>query len=305
MTILFSMAAVLVLYVSPIECNGSLWTSRHGTGNADSALSSSKTSPDSGAQSNAAAVTHTSPSPWDPITAPVHEFQKRIQASVNAFEFRDIARSPNGRTTLTSKSKSKSKSKSTITFKTELNNFEELAEVQRKQGHENHDYYNEEDLEAISHRRRTTKTSFRAPLRLLRSFVLVLLMKIVVDLEAIYTAHRRRWRSAKTGFYARLRRLQSLILVLLIKLVVQYELEALVLQHLPRPVLINIIAICLERDTRPKVVRVVRTELDQRRRLAVIGQEHNYQFSDWIQRATRNSTGKDDYQFGDISRAVL
>jgi hypothetical protein len=183
--------------------------------------------------------------------------------------------------------------------------------LQRMQGHENDDDYNEEDLEetqtdgSIPGRRRTTRTSFRAPLRLLRSFVLALLMKVVVDLEAIHTAHRRRWRSAKTGFQSLLRRLRSLILVLLIKLVVHYELETLVLQRLPRPVLINIIATCLERDTRPKVVHVVRTELDNRKRIAVMGREQDNHFSDWIQRAIRNSTGKDDYQFGDISRAIL
>jgi len=69
-------------------------------------------------------------------------------------------------------------------------------------------------------------------------------------------------------------------------------------------VLIDILIVCLEQETRPKVIRLVGTELDKRLKRAVVGDE-NYQFGDLTKLAVSGFTGKQSYQFGDITRSLL
>lgn len=98
--------------------------------------------------------------------------------------------------------------------------------------------------------------------------------------------------------------LRSFLLVQVIKLIVVLEIETPVLRRLPIRVLVDILNVCLEGGTRPKVVRVVGTELDKRLKRAVTGDE-NYQFGDLTKRAVSQFTDKDSYQFGDITRSIL
>jgi hypothetical protein len=61
---------------------------------------------------------------------------------------------------------------------------------------------------------------------------------------------------------------------------------------------------CLAQDMRPKIIRVVATELDKRLKIFVMG-DANYEFGDVTKRTVCNMTGKDTYQFGDITKTIL
>jgi len=112
--------------------------------------------------------------------------------------------------------------------------------------------------------------------------------------------------SRKPGsmFSTFLQMVRSLLLVHIIKCVVQLQVESQVLRYLPVRVLIDILIVCLEQETRPKVIRLVGTELDKRLKRAVVGDE-NYQFGDLTKLAVSGFTGKQSYQFGDITRSLL
>jgi hypothetical protein len=96
----------------------------------------------------------------------------------------------------------------------------------------------------------------------------------------------------------------SYLLVYVVRLVVKLGLEGQVVTHLPSSILLDILHMCLAQDMRPKIIRVVATELDKRLKIFVMG-DANYEFGDVTKRTVCNMTGNDTYQFGDITKTIL
>jgi hypothetical protein len=89
-----------------------------------------------------------------------------------------------------------------------------------------------------------------------------------------------------------------MVLVLgILKLIVLLHLEVFVILHLPDRILVQFAKLCLARDARPQVLRLVATELDQR--------VQNYKFGDITKSIVCRYTGQPTYEFGDITRTIL
>jgi hypothetical protein len=85
------------------------------------------------------------------------------------------------------------------------------------------------------------------------------------------------------------------------------EIEGPLLSRLPIKVLMFLVRTCIQADVRPKVLRIVALEVDERLRDEMrryTGNE-NYEFGDLTKAAIRHYTGEDDYKFGDLTKSTV
>ena len=113
------------------------------------------------------------------------------------------------------------------------------------------------------------------------------------ELSSTPQSQRERWKVARLVG----NRIRTALLLVILKLIVLLHLEVWVVRYLPDRVLVEVARLCLARDTRPHVLRLMATELDRR--------VQNYQFGDITKSIVCRYTGQSTYQFGDITRTIL
>jgi len=96
---------------------------------------------------------------------------------------------------------------------------------------------------------------------------------------------------------------RSFLVVQAIRLVLLFHVEGPVLRNLPNKLLFEIIQACLMEEARPRLLRVVASELDRRRQSYEFGDVSRYTWKQF-HKTWKRQFGK-EYEFGDMTRGVL
>lgn len=127
------------------------------------------------------------------------------------------------------------------------------------------------------------------------------------DLELESQGDNRKGNRVIRAIRALLGYVRARSVLLVINAVLSMKLEYQVLKRLPPSVLVFLVETCVSTHARPKVLRLVAVELDDRVRSHVYrytGKE-SYQFGDLTKATIARYTNKEEYQFGDITKTAI